>query len=133
MRQTIAGEVTELAPGQIQAIELLLTTPRLDDVCQKLSISRQCLWNWLHRDSDFRLHLAEREAEELSAATRRLITLCAMAADTLEKAMNGEKVSSQALQASSITLKRTPELIQTVALSVRLAELERRFLGQSQE
>jgi hypothetical protein len=116
-----------LHAGQELAITLLMTEPNLGTVASKAGVSRSTLFNWLKHDDMFRLRLSESETETLSAASRKLMSLCLEATSVLEQAMAGDKIEARQLQAASITLKRAPELLEAALVHARLVELERRL------
>ena len=119
-------DIERLPPWTGKAVDLLMSTPKLSDVAQELNLSRQSLWKWLN-DPRFRLVLAQREAETLAAASRRLIELCVKSTETLDAALRGADVPPTALRAADITLKRAPILLESAMVHVKLAALEARL------
>lgn len=109
---------------QIQAAELLLHEPKVSDVASRLGVTRQTLYNWL-KDSKFSVYLAQKEAELLQSATRRMIRLVDDSTVLLDQALKGEiELTSDQKFSIELVSKRAPRLLDTALVHTRLASLQ---------
>lgn len=116
----------ELQPGQLKAIEALLTSRSMDEAAAKAQVSRRLLYKWKEEAAFANaLRLAERYAIE--DIGRSLLSLGNLAASALYDALQPEQKICHRIAAAQIFYDKVLALREHNDLEKRIAELESRL------
>lgn len=121
----------ELQPGQLKAIEALLTCRSFDEACHKANVTRRTLYRWKEEAAFANaLRLAERYAIE--DIGRSLLSLGNLAASALYDALQPTQKIHHRIAAAQIFYDKVLALREHNDLEKRIAELEARLEDDQQ-
>lgn len=127
------GTHDSLSYRQKRFLAALLEAPTVRDAAETAQVSETSAWRWL-ADVDVRAALHERTDALLSQAAAGLLTDLSLARQTLRGVMQSQGASDAAkVSAARAVLDGSLRLFELVALSERVAELEKRMEGESYE
>lgn len=122
----MSENVTEknLTPGQLKAIDALLTTGSPSEAATAAGVNRRTLYRW-QKEPAFVAALREAEQDAVTGLSRALSGLGDSAAQALRDALSSHQKITVRLRASEIVIGNLLRIRELVDLEERIAALER--------
>ena len=121
----------KLAPGQLKAIEALLTCRSIDEACKMADVQRRTLYRW-QEEPNFKEALRKAESIAIESIGRSLLSLGNLAASALYDALQPTQKIHHRIAAAQIFYDKILALREHNDLEKRIAELESRLENEQQ-
>jgi phage terminase small subunit len=127
------GENATLSPRQRRFVNAVLTARTIREAASKVKVAESTAWRWLALPG-VKAALCEAQDAALAQSARAVAALLTNALDTLSDVMgdSGAPVGARVSAARTI-LENAVRLVDVVSLAERVAELEQRVGGESNE